>query len=135
MLNQPPSTYMKSLVMMDLVETLCTEHSQQSHFFSRLQRTKLPSRKPTQDCNLFDIGCETFLHKLINVCNNSSCSYFCFMFRKSGDKCQKVQKLDDFCYFFFFNRGVLCQDIGKISWNFGSIFFCVVSKKYNLARQ
>ena len=39
-----------------------------------------------------------------------------------------------FIIFVIFNQGVLCQDIGKMSWNFGSfVFFCVVSKKYSPA--
>ena len=64
---------------------------------------KLPSCRPTQDCTLFDIGCETFLYHLINDCINSFCSYFCFMFRKSREKCQKVQEFDDFRYFCYFH--------------------------------
>ena len=51
-LEKPPSTYMKILVMMGLVGSLRTELSYRTHLLSRLQRTKLPSRKPTQDCNL-----------------------------------------------------------------------------------
>ena len=102
MLEQPPSIYMKILVMIDLVGTLRTELSQRTHLLSRLQRTKLHSCKPTQDCNLFDIGCKTFLYQLINIRNNRFCAYFCLMFRKSREECQQVRKFDDFRHFCYF---------------------------------
>ena len=100
MLERPSSAYIKKLVWIDLIGTLRAEHP---YVFSRLQRTKLLSRKTTQDWNLVEIGCETSLYQLINVYNISFCLNFRFMFSKCREKCQKVWKFDDFCIFCYFN--------------------------------
>ena len=110
--------------MIGLVGTLRTEFSLRTCLFSRLQRTKLPLRKPTQDCNLFDIGCETFLYQSINVCTYIFCSYFCFMFSKCREKCQKVLKFDDFRSLSLLSIEVCCVKI-IIKWaeTWGVLFF------------
>ena len=48
MVKQPPSTYLKILVMIPLAGTLRTVLSKRTHLFGRLQRTKLRSGKTTE---------------------------------------------------------------------------------------
>ena len=115
MLEQPPSTFMKDLVMIGFIVNLHTELSLRTYLLSCLQRTKLPSRKPTQDYNLFKIGCQTSLYQLVNDCNISLCSYICFMISKCGEKYQNYGILMIFVIFDAFNRNVLCHDIYKMS--------------------
>ena len=50
---------MKKLLMIGLEGSLRAVLTYRFQPVSRLQRTKLPSRKHTQDINLFDNGCRT----------------------------------------------------------------------------
>ena len=93
--------------MVSLVGTLRTELMQRTHLVSGLQRTKLLSRKPTQDCTLLHIGCQTFSYQLIIVCNDSFFSYFWSMFSNCCEKSQKVYKF----YGFRFLIEVCCVKI------------------------
>ena len=57
MFEKPPSTHMKKFSNDGFGRN--PKHCAQLAF-SCLQRTNFPSRTPTQDRKLFDIGCETF---------------------------------------------------------------------------
>ena len=121
--DQPPFTCTNKLAVMSLIGTLRTLLSYCTRFFSRLQRTKLPSRKPTQDYNLFDIGCDFFCVSSKSFVTVVSLCIFVSCFVRVEKNVKKYGILMTFVRFVIFNRGVLCQDTGKISWNIGKYCF------------